>query len=128
MSVTVVDASAIAAVVFDEPEAGPVAAGAGSSLIAPSLLRYELASVCATKLRRDPARSALTLARYALLDEMEIELVEPDWAALPRLADKWALSAYDAAYLQIALARAAPLLTLDARLARAHDTARQEIS
>jgi predicted nucleic acid-binding protein len=123
MSVTVVDASAVAAVLFDEPEAEPISAAAGSLLIAPTLLRYELASVCATKLRRDPGRSALTLARYALLDEMAIEFVEPDWDALPPLADRWALSAYDAAYLQIALARAAPLATLDGRLARAHDVA-----
>ena len=125
MSVTVVDASAVAAVLFDEPEAGAIVAGAESSLIAPSLLRYELASVCATKLRRDPSQSGVTLARYELLDAMEIEFVDPDWASLPRLAETWNLSAYDAAYLQLALARAAPLVTLDARLARAHDMARQ---
>jgi predicted nucleic acid-binding protein len=125
MSVTVVDASAVAAVLFDEPEAAAIVAGAGSRLVAPALLRYEVASVCTTKLRRDPNRSARTLTRYALLDEMAIEFVEPDWASLPALADRWSLSAYDAAYLQVALARAAPLVTLDARLARAHDLARQ---
>jgi predicted nucleic acid-binding protein len=127
MSVTVVDASAVAAVLFDEPEAAPIAASTGSLLIAPTLLRYELANVCATKLRRDPGRSALTLARYELLDELAIEFVEPDWDSLPRLADRWALSAYDAAYLQIALARVAPLATLDARLARAHDIASKNV-
>ena len=125
MSVTVVDASAVAAVVFDEPEAAAIVAGAGAKLIAPGLLRYEIASVCVTKLRRDASRSAVTLARYALLDEMAIELVEPDWRSLPRLADEWDLSAYDAAYLQLALAQAAPLITLDARLAEAHDLARR---
>jgi predicted nucleic acid-binding protein len=125
MSVTVVDASAVAAVVLDEPEAAAIVAGAGSQLIAPALLRYEIASVCVTKLRRDASRSAVTLARYALLDEMAIELVEPDWRSLPSLADEWDLSAYDAAYLQLALARAAPLITLDARLAEAHDLARR---
>lgn len=125
MSVTVIDASALAAVLFDEPEAAAIVAGAGAKLIAPTLLRYEIASVCATKLRRDSSRSAETLERYALLDDIAIELVEPDWRSLPRLADEWNLSAYDAAYLQIALARAAPLLTLDARLAGAHDRAGQ---
>ncbi len=125
MSVTVVDASAVAAVLFDEPEAAAIVAGVGARLVAPTLLRYEIASVCTTKLRRDPTRSAQTLARCALLDEMEIEFVELDWAALPRLADEWSLSAYDAAYLQVALARVARLVTLDARLARAHDVAKQ---
>jgi predicted nucleic acid-binding protein len=33
------------------------------------------------------------------------------------------LSAYDAAYLQLALKRKAPLVTLDARLAGAYDKA-----
>ena len=125
MSVTVVDASAVAAVLFDEPEAAAIVAGVRSKLIAPSLLRYEVASVCATKLRRDSSRSVETLARYALLDEMAIELLEPDWTSLPRLADEWKLSAYDAAYLHIALAHSAPLITLDARLAGAYDLARR---
>jgi predicted nucleic acid-binding protein len=34
-----------------------------------------------------------------------------------------AVSAYDAAYLQLALQRGAPLVTLDARLAAAYDKA-----
>lgn len=124
MSATVVDASAVAAVLFNEPEAAALVAGVGSTLIAPTLLRYEVASVCTTKLRRAAGQSAATLARYALLDQLAIEWVDPDWSSLPRLADEWSLSAYDAAYLQIALAHAVPLITLDARLATAHDLAR----
>ncbi len=42
---------------------------------------------------------------------------------LPLLARQWELSAYDAAYLQLALARKAPLVTLDSRLAKAYDQA-----
>jgi len=123
MSVTVVDASAVAAVLFDEPEAAPVIAAAGGSLLAPGLLRYELASVCVTKLRNEPRRAKLTLQRYRLLPGLDIEFAEPDWEALPLLARKWDLSAYDAAYLQLALERGAPLVTIDARLARAFDKA-----
>ncbi len=127
MSVTVVDASAIAAVVFDEPEGAPVIASVGDALIAPALLRYELASVCATKLQREPGRAQLILSRYRLLAKLDIEFAEPDWDTLPLLARQWAISAYDAAYLQLALARKAPLVTLDARLAKACDQA-QKIS
>ncbi len=123
MSVTVVDASAIAAVVFDEPEAAPVVASVAGALIAPSLLRYELASICATKLSREPRRSKLILSRYGLLASLEVEYAEPDWETLPLLARQWELSAYDAAYLQLALARKAPLVTLDSRLAKAYDQA-----
>lgn len=123
MSVTVVDASAVAAVLFDEPESEPVLAGVTGALIAPGLLPYELASVCATKLARRPAEAKAILARYGLLADLDIELLEPDWKALPMLARKWALSAYDAAYLQLALAHRASLVTLDARLAAAYDKA-----
>ena len=121
MSVTVVDASAIAAVLFDEPEGAPVVASIGGALLAPTLLRYEIASVCATKLQREPAHAKLIVSRYRLLANLDIELAEPDWETLPLLARQWALSAYDAAYLQLALKRKAPLVTLDARLAGVYD-------
>jgi predicted nucleic acid-binding protein len=123
MSVTVVDASAVAAVLFDEPEAGPVIAGASGLLLAPGLLRYELANVCESKLRKNPRQAKLTLQRYQLLSGLDIEFAEPDWATLPLLARQWDLTAYDAAYLQLALKRKAPLVTLDARLAGAYDKA-----
>jgi len=123
MNVTVVDASAVAAVLFDEPEAEPVLASLDGPLLAPSLLVYELASVCTTKLARRPADAQTILARYLLFGELEIELREPQWQTLPHLANQWSLSAYDAAYLQLALLHGAPLVTLDSRLARAYDKA-----
>jgi predicted nucleic acid-binding protein len=123
MSVTVVDASALAAVLFDESEAEPVLASIGGALTAPSLIVYELASVCTTKLARRPDEAHTILSRYRLFAELDIELTEPDWATLPELALQWALSAYDAAYLQVALERRARLVTLDARLADAYDQA-----
>lgn len=123
MSVTVADASAIAAVIFDEPEAEPIAASVAGELIAPTLLPYELASICTTKLTRTPGDSDSILRRYSLLRNLDIRFAEPDWESLPDLALKWKLSAYDAAYLQLAIVRNARLVTLDARLARAFDEA-----
>ena len=123
MRITVVDASAVAAVLFDEPEAAPIAASVAGKLVAPHLLRYELASVCTTKLIRHPARAREIQARYCLLVELMIDYVEPEWASLPGVARRWSLSAYDAAYLQLALERDATLVTLDARLAAAWDNA-----
>ncbi len=123
MPATVVDASALAAVLFDEPEAEPILASIAGALIAPGLIRYELASVCTTKCVRNPEREHEIRARYRLLGELAIDYVEPDWNDLPSLGTRWALSAYDAAYLQLALARNAPLVTLDARLAAACDHA-----
>jgi len=123
MSATVVDASAIGAVVFDEPEAAPIVASIAGTLLAPDLLRHEMASICTTKLLREPKRSKLILSRYHLFAQLELEFAEPDWRTLPLLARQWDISACDAAYLQLALARRAPLVTLDARLAKAYDEA-----
>lgn len=123
MSVSVVDASAVAAVLFDEPEAEPIVASVEGDIVAPTLMRYELASVCVVKLLREPRSAKTLLARYRLLDELALETAEPDWNDLPVLARQWELTAYDAAYLQLALRRNLPLVTLDARLAAAYDRA-----
>lgn len=98
-------------------------AGVSGPLIAPGLLRYEMASICAAKLQREPKSAKLTLQRYRLFNGLDIEFAEPDWDALPLLARQWELSAYDAAYLQLAIRHKVPLVTLDARLAGAYDKA-----
>ena len=123
MSATVVDASAVAAVLFDEPESRPLIASVGGQLLAPTLLLYEIASVCAAKLARRPAAAKSIMSRYKLFADLQIDYFEPDWETLPELANEWSLSAYDAVYLQLALATDARLLTLDARLAAAFDQA-----
>lgn len=123
MSAVVVDASALVAVLFDEPEAAPIRASVGGRLIAPTLLRYEIANACASRARRRPADAARILSKHRAMATLRIEHVEPDWVALLDLARRWGLTAYDAAYLQVALARAVPLITLDRQLAAAFDHA-----
>jgi len=123
MNAVVVDASAIAAVLFDEPEGGPVRASVSGRLLAPGLLRYELTNVCLAKIRRFPGRAGEIEARHALVDALDLHLYDPQWQELPRLAQRWSLSVCDAAYLQLALRSRAPLITLDAGLARACDAA-----
>lgn len=121
--IAVVDASALVAVLFDEPEAAPVRASVGGRLIAPTLLRYEIANACANRARRRPADAASILRKHKAAAAFRIDYVEPDWAALLGLAQRWGLTAYDAAYLQVALAKRVPLITLDRRLAAAFDNA-----
>jgi len=56
--VKVVDASALAALVFGEPEAGAVAERlTGARLTAPALLGFEIANICVVKMRRHRERS-----------------------------------------------------------------------
>ena len=117
MTVKVVDASALAALLFGEPEAAAIAARLeGSDLFEPTLLDYEIASVCLKKLRRDPLRRDAMLAAFALYARMAIEIVEIDHADALRLAEAVGLTIYDAAYLWLARKLVAELVTLDKRL------------
>ena len=123
MNAAVVDASALLAVMFEEPQAEPIRAFVGGHLIAPTLLRYEVANALTMKLLTNAEATARFQAWHEVVDALDIEYAEPDWRGLPLLARRWALTAYDAAYLQVALARRAPLITLDARLAAAYEMA-----
>ena len=120
---TVIDASALAAVLYDEPEAPAVLACCESELMAPGLLPYEMAGICRTKMLRRPEEAQRLLDCHRSLSQVGVRLMEPDWDGLPQLAQRWALSVYDAAYLQLALREGAALVTLDARLAAAADAA-----
>jgi len=120
MAVKVVDASALAALLFGEPEGEHVAARlAEEHLVAPPLIAFELASVCLKKLRRHPQQRVALLAGFAMFDRISIENVEIDQSNAIELAETLGLSSYDAAYLWLARALAAELVTLDKRLGRA---------
>jgi predicted nucleic acid-binding protein len=111
----VVDCSVVAAVLFDEPNRDVAAqALAGKELFAPELLADELVSVAVKK----SAHASEAVVRQALLDFTELELTRcrVDVHAQWRLALKYELSAYDAAYLWLASELGAPLATFDEQL------------
>ena len=120
MTAEVVDASALAALLFGEPEAERVAESLGSvELFAPSLIRYELASVCAKKRRLYPAQEDSLLAALALYPRLGVAEVEVPAIEMARLVRETDVTAYDAAYLWVARHADIPLLTLDRKLAAA---------
>lgn len=119
MPVKVVDVSALAAILFDEPEQRHVAEQIRRvDLIAPTLISYELASVCLKKLRRYPQQRDALVASLALAERMGIQQVKVDPIETTVLADEAGVTAYDAAYLWLALAHGVPLVTLDQKLGR----------
>ena len=120
MSAEVVDASALAALLFGEPKADQVAGSlGGAELFAPSLIRYELASVCEKKRRLYPAQEDSLLAALALYPQLRVVEAEVPAAELARLARYADVTAHDAAYLWVARHTDVPLLTLDRKLAAA---------
>jgi len=117
----VVDCSVLAAVLFDEPDRDAAAlAMAGKELFAPDLLDHEIVSVALKK----SAAGHPALAQQAVedLDAIALTRCTVDRDAQFRLAEETGLTAYDAAYLQLALELRAPLATFDRKLGQAAES------
>ena len=120
IAVRVIDASAVAALTFNEPGADGVAERlVGAPLVAPGLLSFELANVCIKKLRRHPDQGPELNAAFRRRNRLGVEKMAVDHVGVLELAIETGLSAYDASYLWLARDLGAELVTLDRRLARA---------
>jgi predicted nucleic acid-binding protein len=117
MPAKVVDASALAALLFGEAEGAAVAERLGAAeLVAPALLPFEIANACIKKIRRDPDRRDAFVAAFGMLDRLEVALVEVDHNEVLGLAERSGLTAYDASYLWVARRMSFELITLDRQL------------
>lgn len=117
----VCDASVVIAALLDSGIDGRWAVEKlhGSELFAPTLLPFE----CANIIRRTELRSAITSDQAVQAHADLLDLPVSLWPYEP-LADRvWQLrgnlTAYDAAYVALAEAITAPLVTLDQRIGRA---------
>lgn len=119
----VLDASAAVELVLQTPRAERIAARAlrpAERLHAPHLIDIEVAQA----IRRLVRAKEITASRaeVALSDFQDLAIQRHEHR--PLLRRVWglraSLSAYDAAYIALAEALAAPMLTCDAKLARAH--------
>ena len=116
----VVDASLLAASVFGEAERDAAEARLrGFSLHAPGLIDYELANVAVAKLRRNELTLETAILALAEFSTMALARHVPAPEEVAALADRYCLTAYDAAYLWLAGALKAPLATFDRQLANA---------
>ena len=115
----VVDCSVLAAVLFEEPARDQALARlAGRSLHVPTLIDHEIASVALKKHQQGWPAESITLA-LADFAEQALELHRSDVSAQCEIAQRYGLSAYDAAYLWLAADMKAPLATFDRKLGEA---------
>ena len=86
----------------------------------PALWRLEVANVLEVGVRRgrhDAEFRDNTLADLALLPiQVDTETNTQAWGAILRLAERYRLTLYDAAHLELALRRGLPLATMDVDL------------
>ena len=117
MTVRVVDASALGALLFGEPDGAAIPERLRDArLIAPALLPFEVANVCLKKTRRHPDQRGGLMVAFGMLDRMEIGVVEVDHGEALVLAERTGLTAYDASYLWLARKTGSELVTLDRQL------------
>lgn len=94
--------------------------------VVPSLWRYEIANAFLNAIRRNRIAAAYRDASLAELRYLPITVDrsgdEMTWTATLALADRFQLSIYDAAYLELAERRALPLATGDRALRAAAQT------
>ncbi len=115
----VIDCSLMSAMLWAEPAADAARERTrGRSLHAPALLAYELANVARNKCRSG-VPEAVAREGLAAFAEHRIALHDEPPAELFDLAQRLGLTAYDAAYLSLAMQLRAPLLTFDHKLASA---------
>ena len=113
----VIDASAVAAVLFREPDGERVLrALPATGWVAPPLLPIEIANVARHKVRSRRLGRSDAEKLLATLDRWRIRRVDVAWRDAWDLAWRHDLTLYDATYLHLAVSRDVPLVTLDAGL------------
>jgi predicted nucleic acid-binding protein len=115
----VADASALAAVTFQEPGLEDVKLRLrGAEVFAPRILQFELANVAWKRIQRRPgdALVTLTLLQAALGEAGGIQWMDVNMTDVVLIAEATGLTAYDASYLWLAGSLGADLVTLDKRL------------
>ena len=115
-----VDTSAILAVLLSEPSRPAlIAATEGCALIAAPSLPWEVGNALIAGVRKRRLTEEVVLKAWASYGRIPVRLAQLDVAQALKLAVALRVYAYDAYMLEAARSARAPLLTLDAALARA---------
>ncbi len=89
MAVKVVDASALGALLFGEPDGALIAERLrGAGLVAPALLPFEIANICLKKVRRHPDQRDALMAAFEMLGRMELGVMDVDHGDVLGLAER----------------------------------------
>jgi predicted nucleic acid-binding protein len=113
----VVDASAIIAVIVNEPSKSDIVrATQGASLIAPASIHWEIANAFSAMFKRSRLSLEEAIKAVAVYKQIPIRFVEVELEDSLRVANQLNIYAYDAYLLRCAQKQKAPLLSLDKAL------------
>jgi predicted nucleic acid-binding protein len=113
----VVDASALAAVLFGEPDSPMIEERLeDATLLASDLLDYEIANIAVKKWRKQEMLLDELYTALRAREDIIVTLLNVDFEAAFNLAIQAKLTAYDASYLWLARQYDAELVTLDKEL------------
>ncbi len=115
----VVDASAIIAVIVNEPnKANIVQATQGASLIAPASIHWEIGNAFSAMFKRNRLNLEEAIMAVSIYKQIPIRFVEVELEASLQIAKQLNIYAYDAYMLRCSQKQKAPLLSLDKTLIR----------
>ena len=113
----VTDASALLAVVLDEPErASIIDATQGATLISPLALPYEIGNALIALRKKGMIEEEAIVPAWRATQLIPVQLVPVEMEQALALALTYRIYAYDAYYLHCSLSHRRPLLTLDRKM------------
>ena len=112
-----VDASAVLAVILEEPEKPAILeVTAGCEAKAPGCLRWEIGNAFSRMVKRNRLKEHESVAALAVFETIPVQEVEVNLEEALQLALNHQIYAYDAYYLVAAKTHRVELLTLDGRM------------
>ena len=112
-----VDASAILAVILEEPEKEVIVKFTeGKELVSVGCLKWEIGNAFSAMLKQKRIDGSTIEEGLSVFFQIPYEIVREDLSQAMRLCDKHNIYAYDAYYIDAAIRNRLPLLSLDKRM------------
>jgi predicted nucleic acid-binding protein len=113
----IADTNIFLAVALDESEKGHIIeVTAGCDVISPEILPYEIGNALTALIKRHKVSKDEALALYEVTQQIPVKLISVDIPKALAIATRFNLYAYDAYFIQCALAMSCALVTLDGKL------------
>ena len=113
----VIDTSALISVIVGEPERERIIKlTTGNTLIGPGSIPWEIGNAFSAMFKQNRLTLAEAEKGISIFNTIPIRYIDPDFVKALKLSKQGNIYAYDAYYLDCAIRRKAPLLTLDRKL------------